>query len=587
MPCCSDTSETPKTKPELAARWWMLALLCTGLVGSYYSYDIPSATITAMESAFGGNATASTDDDGGGGGGDTFSVNFNLLYSVYSWPNVVLPFLGGYLSDRLGVRLMLLVFLGFISLGQVVFALGASLQGDSAWHVMWAGRTIFGFGGESLSVAQSALIASWFAGKELAFALGLNLALARLGSVINDLVSVAVANNDSVAAAFWVGAIVCGVSLAAGLATYLLDERSEDRLRANRGLRPKTRASLLEIALCVPAWRRCCMSEEQREAAALAELDRKVEEGGDGDGGYKDEPEPEVIEIWGVATLPPTFWLLCVSCVCTYACVLCFNNFAAGFFTQKWLAQENGAWLPVSQLSEAKKKDISTHANNFLLIPYLTAAFLAPLMGGVIDRVGYRAALTAFAAGLITVVHVLLAYFPRDAVQPEGPLVLLGVCYSIYASALWPSVAKVAEPKYHATAYGVVTAVQCVDAGRRRRSAPARSTASITPRTPPPPSPPFFCRNLGLAAIPIGVGKLMPSPSCATYDECVNGYKNVETLLICFGGAGFVASLLLNVADASARKHVLNWSDAKLKAFEKAEAEGGGEGVEARLLSSS
>jgi hypothetical protein len=45
--------------------------------------------------------------------------------------------------------------------------------------------------------------------------------------------------------------------------------------------------------------------------------------------------------------------------------------------------------------------------------------------------------------------------------------------------------------------------------------------------------------------------------------------------------------LLLNVADASARKHVLNWSDAKLKAFEKAEAEGGGEGVEARLLSSS
>ena len=413
-----------------------------------------------MESAFGGNATASTDDDGGGGG-DTFSVNFNLLYSVYSWPNVVLPFLGGYLSDRLGVRLMLLVFLLFIALGQVVFALGASLKGDAAWQVMWVGRTIFGFGGESLSVAQSALIASWFAGKELAFALGLNLALARLGSVINDLVSVAVANNESVAAAFWVGAIVCGLSLAAGLATYLLDERSEDRLRANRGLRPKARASLLQIAFCVPAWRRCCVSEEARAEAELAELDRRVEEAGGSE--YKDEPDPEVIEIWGVATLPPTFWLLCVSCVCTYACVLCFNNFAAGFFTQKWLAQDDsGAWLPVSKLSEARRKDISTHANNFLLIPYLTAAFLAPLMGGVIDRVGYRAALTAFAAGLITLVHVLLAYFPRDAVQPEGPLVLLGVCYSIYASALWPSVAKVAEPKYHATAYGVVTAVQCV-----------------------------------------------------------------------------------------------------------------------------
>lgn len=344
----------------------MLALLCTGLLGSYYCYDNPSATITAMESAFGGNATASTDDDGGGGGGgDTFSVNFNLLYSVYSWPNVVLPFLGGYLSDRLGVRLMLLVFLLFITLGQCVFALGSSLTGDAAWQVMWVGRTIFGFGGESLSVAQSALIASWFAGKELAFALGLNLALARLGSVINDLVSVAVANNDSVAAAFWVGAMVCGVSLAAGLATYLLDERSEDRLRRNRGLRPKKRASLLEIAFCVPGWRRLCMSEADREAAVSEELDRRVEEG-DGvdrlaplEGGgseYKDEPDPEVIEMWGVTTLPPTFWLLCVSCVCTYACVLCFNNFAAGFFTQSGSPRRAASGCPCPSCPRIRKR---------------------------------------------------------------------------------------------------------------------------------------------------------------------------------------------------------------------------------------
>jgi hypothetical protein len=76
----------------------------------------------------------------------------------------------------------------------------------------------------------------------------------------------------------------------------------------------------------------------------------------------------------------------------------------------------------------------------------------------------------------------------------------------------------------------------------------------------------------------------MPSPSCATYDECVRGYKNVETLLIGFGAAGFVASLFLNVADAASRKHVLNWSDAKLKAFEKEEAERSSEDMGARLL---
>ena len=45
---------------------------------------------------------------------------------------------------------------------------------------------LFGFGGESLTVAQSTLVAEWFKDKELAFALGINLSIARLGSVVNN-----------------------------------------------------------------------------------------------------------------------------------------------------------------------------------------------------------------------------------------------------------------------------------------------------------------------------------------------------------------------------------------------------------------
>ena len=54
---------------------------------------------------------------------------------------------------------------------------------------MLCGRVVFGFGGESLTVAQSALVAVWFQDKELAFALGLNLSIARIGGVINNVVS--------------------------------------------------------------------------------------------------------------------------------------------------------------------------------------------------------------------------------------------------------------------------------------------------------------------------------------------------------------------------------------------------------------
>lgn len=50
---------------------------------------------------------------------------------------------------------------------------------------MLIGRVVFGLGGESMSVSQSAIVTVWFKGKELAFALGANISISRLGSVIN------------------------------------------------------------------------------------------------------------------------------------------------------------------------------------------------------------------------------------------------------------------------------------------------------------------------------------------------------------------------------------------------------------------
>jgi len=50
---------------------------------------------------------------------------------------------------------------------------------------MMAGRLIFGFGGENMTVGQMAVITSWFKGAELNFAFGLNLSVARLGSSVN------------------------------------------------------------------------------------------------------------------------------------------------------------------------------------------------------------------------------------------------------------------------------------------------------------------------------------------------------------------------------------------------------------------
>jgi nitrate/nitrite transporter NarK len=54
--------------------------------------------------------------------------------------------------------------------------------------MMLAGRAVFGLGGECMSVAQSSIVSVWFKGNELSFAMGLNLSVSRLGSVLNGIV---------------------------------------------------------------------------------------------------------------------------------------------------------------------------------------------------------------------------------------------------------------------------------------------------------------------------------------------------------------------------------------------------------------
>ena len=46
-------------------------------------------------------------------------TQFNLLYSVYSLPNIIVPFLGGYLLDKFGSRKLILILSAIIFLGQL------------------------------------------------------------------------------------------------------------------------------------------------------------------------------------------------------------------------------------------------------------------------------------------------------------------------------------------------------------------------------------------------------------------------------------------------------------------------------------
>ncbi len=68
-------------------RWFMLVLACFMAFGSYFCYDNPQALNTSIKRKY-----------------SIGSSEYGLLYTVYSIPNIVLPFFGGIFIDRIGVR---------------------------------------------------------------------------------------------------------------------------------------------------------------------------------------------------------------------------------------------------------------------------------------------------------------------------------------------------------------------------------------------------------------------------------------------------------------------------------------------------
>lgn len=192
-------------------RWLILFLSCWIMFGNYYAFDNPSALNRPLH----GQLAPLHDEK-------LFQYRFSLLYSVYSIPNVVLPFFVGRLLDRWGSRFILIVLSLLVALGQMMVAHGVGARAF-VWTTM--GRIIFGVGGESLAVAQSRLVTHWFEGKELALAIGLNLSIARIGTVVNNILSPVLAERFGVPLAFWAGFLTCLLSFLCTVLTVALDKR--------------------------------------------------------------------------------------------------------------------------------------------------------------------------------------------------------------------------------------------------------------------------------------------------------------------------------------------------------------------------
>jgi MFS family permease len=153
--------QTPPSKPPppVFYRWAVLVVISLAMFGNYYVYDAISPIADLLKEQLGFSDS-----------------NIGLLNAIYSVPNVIMVLIGGIIIDRIGVKKATFIFGALCFVGAVVTA----VSGDLA--VMATGRLIFGMGAESLIVSVTTAIAKWFKGKELSFAFGVNLTIARLGS---------------------------------------------------------------------------------------------------------------------------------------------------------------------------------------------------------------------------------------------------------------------------------------------------------------------------------------------------------------------------------------------------------------------
>jgi len=159
---------------------------------------------------------------------------FNNLYAVYSYPNMVLVFFGGLIGDKIGLRLAALIFSSLVVLGAILVPLGPSLAGwaispFAGYIIMMCGRIIFGMGAESLNVIQTSMTAMWFkGGRELAFAMGLVLSISRLGDFLAlSITSYLVQGLGDFRHALWVGTALCALSFIFVMVYGFLDKYSE------------------------------------------------------------------------------------------------------------------------------------------------------------------------------------------------------------------------------------------------------------------------------------------------------------------------------------------------------------------------
>lgn len=146
----------------------------------------------------------------------------------------------------------------------------------------------------------------------------------------------------------------------------------------------------------------------------------------------------EVVHITDVKDFKFTFWLVAIVCVVYYIAIFPFIALGKVFFMKKYMLE-------------------ASTANSINGLPYIISAFASPLLGLLVDKVGYNVFWVFVSVTATLGCHALLAF---TFYNPIYAMVGMGVAYSMLASALWPMIALIIPEYQLGTAYGLAQSMQ-------------------------------------------------------------------------------------------------------------------------------
>lgn len=381
------------------ARWTVLVLVALMMFFAYMFVDVMSPLKSLVESKLGWDS----------------GVFGKYAASEYILNVCGFLILAGIILDKLGVR-----FSGILSAGLMVFGAGMKFIAVSDWFQSTAfcgwldswwvelpgsakmaslGFMIFGCGCEMEGTNVSKILAKWFKGKEMALAMGLEMAIARLGVFgvmwIAPLISEKFDNSILAPVGF------CGALLVIGLINFIIFGIMDRKF------------------------------DSQLVDAGLATAEQSPED------------EFHISDLKAIFT-SKMFWIVSLLCVLYYSAIFPFQRYATNF------------------LEETLAIDAASAAKLFSCFPIL-AMVMTPMLGIFLDRKGKGATMLMFGSIIMIVCHLSFAFILPAFPQKWFALLLivvLGISFSLVPAALWPSVPKIIDEKILGSAYCLIFWVQ-------------------------------------------------------------------------------------------------------------------------------